>query len=125
MFPFPNISELNLHSKEITGSVGPQLLCHTEHELNTIPTDSGRAENLSNHKPSDKKREKMGKKTGKRNEDGGEVEKNKGKQRKQPQSVEDVMSMAKQWSTDAKEEEKRKEKAKGQKLLLERGVVKQ
>ena len=66
----------------------------------------------------------MGKQTEKRDKDGSVVGKNKGKQRKQPQSMEDVMSMAKQWSTDAKEEEKRKEKAKGQKLLLERGAVK-
>ena len=66
----------------------------------------------------------MGKKTEKGGKDGGALKTSKGKQRKQPRSMEEVMSMAKQWSADVKAEEKRKERAKGQKLLLEKGAVK-
>ena len=66
----------------------------------------------------------MGKKAEKGGKDGGVLTTSKGRQRKQPRSMEEVMSMAKQWSADVKAEEKRKERAKGQKLLLEKGAVK-
>ena len=66
----------------------------------------------------------MGKKAEKGGKDGGVLTTSKSRQRKQPRSMEEVMSMAKQWSADVKAEEKRKERAKGQKLLLEKGAVK-